>query len=56
MANYHKYGFSGIVAKPFHIAAMEKTLHDVISASESKTKMPQDIGALRYQIKERQSY
>ena len=47
MANYHKYGFSGIVAKPFHIAAMEKTLHDVISASESKTKMPQDIGALR---------
>jgi CheY-like chemotaxis protein len=46
MANYQEYGFRGTVSKPFHIADMEKTLHDVISTSEINTTMTRDVGVL----------
>jgi PAS domain S-box-containing protein len=46
MANYQEYGFRGTVSKPFHIADMEKTLHDVISTYEINTTMTRDVGVL----------
>lgn len=52
MANYQKYGFSGIISKPFHIAAMEKILQDVIFESESKTAIKQNFGAPNISVKE----
>jgi PAS domain S-box-containing protein len=40
MANFKRYGFSGVVTKPYHIAELEKTLNNVISISESEKAMP----------------
>jgi CheY-like chemotaxis protein len=36
MANFKKYGFSGVVTKPYRVAELEKTLRDVIYTSESE--------------------
>ena len=33
MANFRQYGFSGVVAKPYKVAEIEKAIRDAISES-----------------------
>ena len=34
MSEYKKYGFSAVVAKPYNVGQMEKTLHDVLAGKK----------------------
>jgi PAS domain S-box-containing protein len=41
MAHFKRYGFSGVITKPYTITQLEKTLSDVISPPESKKAVQQ---------------
>ena len=34
MSEYKKYGFSGVVTKPYNVGQMEETLHDVLAGKK----------------------
>lgn len=35
MANYEKYGFNGVIAKPYRIGELSQKLHELLNGSQS---------------------